>query len=130
MPPRNPEENAAKEASIQLALDGLKTGEHTSAYSAAKAHGISKSTLLRRLKGEKPSTRAHEDQQQLSDAEEHVLLKWITKLTATGYPPMHNTIREMAEEIRKDRVESLNDNNIQLVEYPPLGCYWVHNFIK
>ena len=51
------------------------------------------------------ATRRHETErmnkrdQLLSENEEKELVRWITRLTATGYAPRHITLREMAEEI-------------------------------
>src|SRR5205814_1713611 len=68
---------------------------------------------------------AREKQQKLSKAEEKVLANWITRLTATGHPARHDFVREMAEEIRKQR-----DITIQPRLNIPLGKSWVQQFIK
>ena len=36
----------------------------------------------------------------------------------------------MSEAIRNRRLRAIKDENMQLVEYPPLGRDWVHNFLK
>jgi hypothetical protein len=39
---------------------------------------------------------AHEDQQLLTRAEERALVKWLTHLTASGYPARHCFLQKMA----------------------------------
>ena len=51
------------------------------------------------------------------------------QLTVTGYSPRHAIVREMAEQIRQQRVTSINDQ-FEQVYYPPLGKNWVTQFIK
>ena len=70
---------------------------------------------------EPPRNKAHETEQLLSHAEEKELVRWITRLTITGYPPQYDTLREMAEEIR-NRV--CVDGSI----IPPLSCFEQRTF--
>jgi len=85
--------------------------------------------LYDRLNGKLRRNRAHESEQILSHAEEKELVQWITRLTRTGYPPRHATLREMAEEIRKQRVKYINDSSIQLTHYDPIGRQWIPRFL-
>jgi hypothetical protein len=61
------------------------------------------------------------NQQLLSPAEEKALVKWVKQLTIAGYPARHSILREMAEEVRAQRVASINDSSMQLVFYRPIG---------
>ena len=67
--------------------------------------------------------------QLLSGPKEKALKEWIICLTVTGHPVTHEFIREMAEEIRKKHVASINDE-MELVSYDPIGSTWVRSFIK
>jgi DDE superfamily endonuclease/Tc5 transposase DNA-binding domain len=128
---RRRSENAAKrEALIQEALTGLTDGVYTSAYQAAKALGLNPKTLRNRVAGGRSVQEAKETCQLLSEGEEKALARWITRLTATGYPPRHDLLREMAEEIRKQRLAKINDSSIENVYYPPLGKEWVQRFLQ
>jgi hypothetical protein len=59
-------------------------------------------------------------------AEEKVLVEWITRLTATGHPARHGFIRDMAEEIRRQR----DSERIATRPIIPLGICWVQQFIS
>jgi hypothetical protein len=85
---------------------------------------MSANTLTRRLNGGKSRAEAREEQQKLTKAEEKVLVKWITHLTATGHPARHTFIRDMAEEIRRQR-----GPEIEIGRELPLGITWVQQFI-
>lgn len=61
----------------------------------------------------------------MTKAEEKVLANWITRLTATGHPARHDFIRDMAEEIRRQRGEE-----IEGFEQIPLGQSWIQQFLK
>ena len=49
---------------------------------------------------------------------------------ATGFSPRHSLVREMSEAIWNRRLRAVNNENIELVEYPPLGRDWVRNFLN
>ena len=40
---------------------------------------------------------------------------------ATGFSPRHSLVREMSEAIRNRRLRAVNNENIELVEYPQIG---------
>src|SRR5271169_6251117 len=124
------QERPSTEELIQRGINGMRNGEYSSAYSAAKALGISKTTLSERFKGRLSKREAHVSQQVLSDSEEKALAKWITRLTLTGLPPSYVTIRRMVETIRTDRAMKINDASIELVSYTPLGKHWVERFLN
>jgi len=86
---------------VELALQDLAAGVFTSVKGAAKAHSAPESTVCGRWKGGKSQAEGNEWQQLLSANEERALVKWITELTFNGFPPRAQTIREMAEEIRR-----------------------------
>src|SRR5437762_12873562 len=73
---------------------------------------------------------SQEDKQLLSHAEEKELVRWITRLTATGYSPRFPILRKMAEEIRRRRVRNINDKSSIYVEYTPIGKNWVRCFLR
>ena len=114
------------EAKMQEALNGLSSGLYKTPYKAHKALGISKSTLLRRINGGKSRAEARQAQQLLSKAQEKALAEWISQLTATGHPARHEFIREMAEEIRKQRDDSIDARTTNL----PISREWVPQFLN
>ena len=126
--PKNPEA-IEQEARIQEAIIAIKNKQHT-AHTAAIAFNVPRRTLYRRVKeNTKPRNLAHERDQILTHAEERELVRWITRLTITGYPPRYKTLREMAEEIRKRRVKDINEEGMQLIEYDRIGKDWVRRFL-
>ena len=125
--PKN-QEAIEKEARLQEAMAAVLAKKHTAA-SAALAFNISRSTLYDRLNGKLPRNKAHETEQLLSHAEEKELVRWITRLTITDYPPRYDILREMAEEIRKRRVKNINQDGLELVQYDDIGKQWVPRFL-
>src|SRR5437667_7537597 len=120
----------SKNELYERGVAGVQSGQYSCSYSAVKSLGISRRTLDRRLKGTQPRTSAHAEQQNLSEAEESALVKWITTLTMTGMAPSYSIIKEMANAIRTDRVASINDDDIELVSYQPLSKYWLGRFLQ
>ena len=123
------QEQAEKEAKLQEAVASVLNKQHT-CHSAALAFNVPRQTLYDRVKGKMPRNKAHEADQILSHAEEKELVQWITRLTISGYPPRYQTLREMAEEIRKRRVKNINENGMQLVVYDEIGTQWVQRFLR
>ena len=103
-----------KEARVQEAVAAVKEGKHP-CYSAAHVFNILRQTLYDWVNGKLPCNQAHEAEQLLSHAEEKELIRWITLLILTGYPPRYVTLLQMAEEIRKRRIKNINDDDIQLI---------------
>src|SRR5271167_4181574 len=127
--PKNPADKE-KEARLQQAIAAVLNKE-TTAYKAIHDFDVPKQTLYDRLQGKPPRNLAQETNQILTHAEEKELVKWITRLTYTGYPPRYVTLREMAEEIRKRRVKLINNNGMQLIdEFDPIGQQWVQRFLS
>jgi hypothetical protein len=122
---RNPEAPKIGEK-VKQALAGLALKQWKTPYAAAKALGLSETTLRRHMRGGKSRAEAREAQQKLTKAEEKVLVEWITRLTATGHPARHGFIRDMAEEIRRQR----DSGGIATRLIIPLGICWVQQFIS
>ena len=117
------------EARIQEAIAAVKRKKYT-VYAAVNAFNIPKRTLYDRInKSVQPRNLAHESDQNLSHAEEKELVRWITHLTISGYPPRYQTLREMAEEIRKRRVKNINSDAMEFVHYSVIGKDWVRRFM-
>lgn len=117
------EKAAEREQAMQTALARIQDGTYTTAHQAAKALGVSKSSLTRHLKGGL-SRREAKETQQLLTKEEEALASWISTSTTTGNPVQHSFIREMAEKWRKCRV------NQEGQFLPPIGDSWVPQFLS
>jgi len=127
--PKNPDA-IEKEARLQEAISSILRKRHT-CHTAALAFNVPRRTLYDRVRGGRKFRRqAHEHDQILTHAEEKELVRWMTGLTFTRYPPRYATLREMAEEIRKRRVKQINDDSMQLIEYPDIGKQWVSRFLQ
>jgi Tc5 transposase DNA-binding domain len=127
---RRSPKTAETDAKVDLAIAALSRGEFPNPCQAAKHFKILYSTLKRRVDGGKSIAESREPQQLLTIAEEKALARWISRLTASGYPVTHALIEEMAEEIRKRRVVGINEPTVQYVEYEPLGEQWTQRFIQ
>ena len=130
MPRRRSLTAAETEARIQEACKGIEESKFESVNHAAKVLDLNVKTLRKRLAGGKSRTEAHAWRQALTPAEEIALVRWITRITATGYPATHPMLREMAHVVRLRRVAQINDSSIELVSYPPLGKDWVQRFLQ
>ena len=126
--PKNPKA-AEKEARIQEAIAVIHAGQYI-AYTAPTIFNVPPCTLYDRLKGKPPCQLAQEKQQLLTHAEEKELVRWITRLTRTGYPPRYSTLREMAEELRKRRVRNINDQSCTYIKYSPISEDWPRRFLR
>ena len=118
------------EAWIQRAITAVWFKECASIRAAALWFDVPPSTLSHCITGHVSRNQAQEQTQNLSAAEETELKRWITKLTRLGYPPRHQLVCEMAEEIRHHRVREINTEEIELVSYPSLGRDWTRQFLN
>lgn len=126
--PKN-EAAAENEAKLQEAVAAVLDNKHT-CHSAAIAFDVPRSTLYDRVKyGKKPRNQAHEDDQNLTHAEEAELVRWITRLTISGYAPRYETLRQLAEIIRERRVKT-DEGGVSVKVYDPIGKEWVPRFIQ
>jgi hypothetical protein len=64
-------------------------------------------------------------QQLLSPNEEQALVSWVLRAASTGHPITHSFLRELADEIRKPRVNAENSRVIA-----PLGTDWSKRFMR
>lgn len=71
--------------------------------------------------GKSRTEEVYEFQQLFHHYEEKALVVWITIMASTGNPVSHAFVREMAEDIRKQRVIGVNDESMNLIEYHPIG---------
>ena len=126
--PKDPEA-AAKEARLQEAIASVHNGEHT-CHSAAIAFGVRRRTLYGCVnENRQPPNLAHENDQILTHTEEKELVRWITLLTLSGYPPRYAILRQLAEIIRQRRVKDFGNGDIQITVYDEIGEQWVGRFL-
>src|SRR5271170_7723293 len=121
---------AEKEAQLQLAVTAVLNKEHT-CHSAAIAFAVPRRTLYYRVKeNRKPRNQAHESEQILTHAEEKELVRWITLLTMSGYPPRYETLRRLAEIIRDRRIKTTDGGEVPVKVYDRIGKEWVPSFLR
>jgi hypothetical protein len=113
------------ESRIQDALLAHKSGRYRSVRAAAIAFSIPPSTLSYRIAGRASRSQAHESAQILSCAEEKTLVRWLTRLTRTGFPASPALAIKMAEEIRRGRLQ-LSKTPPPLLR--PIGEHWIDRF--
>jgi hypothetical protein len=116
---------AYSEADIQKAISALKNNEFRSIRKAAVAFNVPNTTLRGRMSGRTSRSTAHESEQILSPAEEKTFARWVTHLTRTGFPASPALAIEMAEEIRRERVQLSKAVTITL---RPIGENWLTRF--
>jgi hypothetical protein len=104
------------EAAIQLALDDLKSQEVINFTATAKMYNLDRTTLMRRFKGKTTSYQASRSvhQKLLTDAQEEVLLHYISDLSDRGMPPTPQILENLIVEIVRK----------------PIGQCWVRRFCQ
>jgi len=112
---------------LDNALAGLNDGTFVHVREAARATGITRSTIRRHLHGGLSKREAQHSRQQLSPDEERALAKWVQRLSSTGHPVHHPFLRELAEEIGKPRV--MADELVVDPSRRKLGKHWVSRFL-
>ena len=126
--PKNPEA-AEREARLQEAITAVLNNEYT-CHTAATVFNVPRRTLYDRVKGnKKPRNQAHEPNQNLTHMEERELVRWITRLTISGFPPRYATLQQLAEIIRNRRVKEAGDGEVQVTVFNKIGEQWVRRFI-
>ena len=113
------------ESRIQDALLAHTSGKYRSVRAAAIAFSIPPPTLSYRIAGRTSRAQAHESVQILSHAEEKTLVRWLTRLTSTGFPASPALVMQMAEEIRRGRLQ-LSKTPTPLLR--PIGEHWIDCF--
>lgn len=96
---------AAKEQNLAKALAGLADETYSNVHRASLATGAPRRTLTRRYKGGRTRREAQVNRQALSSEEERVLVKRVEHLSCTGNPVYHSFLCDLADEIRKSRIE-------------------------
>jgi hypothetical protein len=126
--PKN-KQAAENEVKLQEAIAAVLAGKHT-CHSGALAFNVRRSTLYDRVKyGKKPRNQAHEADQNLTHTEEKELVRWITRLTISGYAPRYETLRRLAEIIRERRVKT-DAGEVPIKVYDQISKEWVPRFIQ
>jgi hypothetical protein len=117
--------NMSMESSSKPMYSALKNNEFRSIRKAAIAFNVPNTTLQGRMSSRTSRTTAHESEQVLSPTEEKTLARWITRLTRTGFPASPALAVEMAEEIRRERVQLARAATSTL---RPIGENWLNRF--
>ena len=118
----------AKEATMQNAVNAyhqeqaLPANMRRGARKIAEDFGIPKQwqTIFNRYNGGRSMQEAHEAQQNLTPAEEGILVDFLNQSAEQGFPQPHKSIEALATLLRKAR---LGDN------CDTLGESWVHRFL-
>jgi len=112
-------------AQLQAALSDITKNDVRSIRATAAAYGVPESTLRNRLTGHTSCSSAHKNRQNLSNAEEWTLVRWLSNLTRAGFPASPALLVEMAEEVRRSRFKLGDGPSPQL---RPLGKHWSSKF--
>ncbi len=120
--------DAYTETMMQEAILEYKSGRYKSVRACAIAKGVPRTTLQYRISGHTSRSHGHENAQILTNPEEKTLVRWLSRLTSTGFPASPALAVEMAEEIRHSRMQ-LSKNSAQTSLHPrPIGGKWLQRF--
>ena len=118
------------EEDIQKAITSWKSRQFSSVRATAIHFQVPAQTLRDRMAGRKTKAQAREEVQLLSNAEEKTLVRWITRLTSTGFPATPALVIETAEEIRYRRVQLASTQNTLPTQLAPIGHEWLYRFLN
>jgi hypothetical protein len=134
MGPRRSKQAAERDRAVAQAVLDVQSGKYKSSYEAEKLLGLPKSSVTRRVKGGLTRSQARHSQQLLSPTQENELLRWIKRLTISGYAPSRLVLRQIVEEICPRLLRENSDASLQASSsIPPptqLGEQWVSRFLE
>src|SRR6266536_2148267 len=87
------------EADIQNVLTDIANGVPT--QTAAKNHGVPRTTLRDRISGSQNHRSAYSNMQRLSPEQEDRLTAWILRQESLNYAPTHAQVRAIATSVLK-----------------------------
>jgi hypothetical protein len=116
---------AYSEADMQRAINECHAGLYASKQTAAHANNVPPATLRYRLAGRTSHAQSRETQQILSNAEEKTLVQWVTRLASTSFPASPALVVEMADEIRRRRLQLSRTGSSPA---RPIGEHWIYRF--
>ena len=123
---RRLEAETALEAKLTQACDALDNGSCKTIRVAAKQFEVSYHTLRRRYKKlTVPRSRAHKNQQLLTDAQEETMCHWIKYMALTGHPFSHRSLRMKAGEL----TEKLKEKAKETGTVPMASRKWMKDFL-
>ncbi|APA13274.1 hypothetical protein sscle_10g080440 [Sclerotinia sclerotiorum 1980 UF-70] len=118
------------EEKLQQTIVALQLKEFKSIRKAAEHFEVPKSILADRLAGKKTCSQTYEIAQILSNAEENTLVRWISRLTITGFPATSILVKEMADEIRLRYIQVALSQIPTSTEIPSIDHKWIYRFQK
>ena len=108
------------ESQVLAAMRAYKAGKFSNIRDAAMAHGITYGKLRNRLAGISTRSESHISQQNLTPAEERVLVSRILQLDQWGFPPQIQYIRDLATHFIRSHGKSSTT----------IGKNWTMQFLK
>ncbi|SMY20851.1 unnamed protein product [Zymoseptoria tritici ST99CH_1A5] len=112
-----------KEATITRAIRDYGTGRFSHYIDCSVLHDVPYGTFVNRLTGAtQQHTTAHEHENRLSGASRAALTVHIDRMITMGFPPIYETVRLWAEQLRTFQLD-YNPNE------EPIGVHWPAEFI-
>ena len=112
--------STSDESQVQAAVRAYKAGKFSNIRDAATAYGITYGKLHNQLAGISTHSESHISQQNLTPAEERVLVARILQLDQWGFPPQIQYIRDLATHFIRSHGKSSTT----------IGKNWTTQFLK
>jgi hypothetical protein len=107
-----------KKAQLLLAFQAIKKDPKFSIRRAANIYTVPRSTLATRIDGTQARRDIVHPRQKLTKLEENTIVQRIIKLDFQAFPPRLNAVKDMANQLLRDRDASR------------VGKNWASNFVK
>ena len=118
----------SREINIQKALNAYNLKKYTSILKAARAFAVFYLIMKNRVFGRISQAQAQKSAQNLLNAEETILIRWLIRFIITGFPTSSKLALQMAEEIRYKRVFLAPQFITVSLGLRPIGYNWFTRF--
>ena len=127
MPKKSRIESIRRDSVINNCIEALNNQQFTSVKTAARVFKVSRSTLRDRMSGTKFLKNTREPVQNLSERDEKDLIRYIRKLTNTGFKANRALVIETANVFRTHRAR-LNLNAPPPSNLKSMNYSWLRRF--
>lgn len=125
---RTKQKRTGRETNIEKAISTYLENQYSSPRKATDTFKALFSPIQLRINRRTSRSITRESQHKISNVEETTLVRWIVRLARTGYPMSPSLVIEIAEEIRRARVQLSRTYLFHLSIYKLFLVWWGHHW--